>query len=480
MNIESFQKPIHRRTGRSLAVWALLVACSAFAREGTPPLSRQRAVQPLGAIQQLILPATDVRSELAADAAAGVATPLRYAVASQVAVSPATHGTWEQLPDGRLWRLRIVSAGATDLNFGFTTFWLPEGATLHVCAEGHDYFQGPYAARDNKAHAQLWTPLLPGGSAFIELFVPAQAKEEPRLVLSQVGLGYRDLFHRQKDLSVPAASSCEIDVVCPQAAGWSNEIRSVALYSISGSTLCTGTLLSDATRDLRNYFLTANHCGLDGGNAPTVVVYWNYQSPTCGQLGGGSLAQNQSGAIFRAAKTDVDFALIELDDMPDSSFNVYYSGWDRSGTAPSGAVGIHQPDGAEKAISFSTTPLTTVNSCIASGGSGTHWHVVWSAGVTEAGSSGSGIWDPTTHRLVGTLSGGDSSCSATDGPDCYGKFSVAWASGASAANRLRDWLDSQNTAVISVPGLDPNLISVVNPADFSLLEEGCRLAQAFH
>jgi len=313
-----------RLTGSALLILIVSGAVSAVAREGTPPLSRRRLVQPLALVRPLVLPATDAQAELAADARMGGRTQLRFAVPAKIEATPTTHGTWEQLPEGRFWRLRVTSAGATDLNFGFTTFWLPEGATLHVSAENDPYFQGPYTERDNKPHGQLWTPVLPGSSAVIELFVPAQAKEEPRIVLSQVGLGYRDMFHRRKDLQTAAAGICEIDVACPQAAAWSNEVRSVALYSISGNTLCTGTLIADAAGDLKNYFLTANHCGLSPTNASTVVVYWNFQSPSCGQLGGGSLAQNQNGAIFRAAKADVDFALIELDDVPDPNFRVYY------------------------------------------------------------------------------------------------------------------------------------------------------------
>jgi hypothetical protein len=38
--------------------------------------------------------------------------------------------------------------------------------------------------------------------------------------------------------------------------------------------------------------------------------------------------------------------------------------------------------------------------------------------------------------------------------DCYGKFSVAW-NGASAATRLRDWLDPANTGTTSLQGGDP-------------------------
>ena len=176
--------------------------------------------------------------------------------------------------------------------------------------------------------------------------------------------------------------------------------------------------------------------------------------------------------MFRASKYDVDFSLIELDEMPDATFNVFYSGWNRSGTAPSGCVGIHHPNIDEKSISFCTTPLTTINSCVGTGGSSTHWRVVWSSGVTEPGSSGSGIWDPSNHQLIGTLSGGGSSCSTPTSADCYGKFSVAWASGASSSDRLRDWLDPQNTGVSSVVGADPNDYVIVRVTGTSFVSEG--------
>jgi len=136
-------------------------------------------------------------------------------------------------------------------------------------------------------------------------------------------------------------------------------------------------------------------------------------------------------------------------------------------------VGIHQPNGDEKAISICTTKLTTINSCIGSGGSSTHWQVVWSQGVTEPGSSGSGIWNSATHRLLGTLSGGGSDCSTPTLPDCYGKFSVAWASGTTTSSRLRDWLDAQNSGVTNVSGVDPYLRVIPAAAGALLLTEIC-------
>ncbi|HOC56137.1 MAG TPA: hypothetical protein PKI20_10985 [Verrucomicrobiota bacterium] len=467
------------QAGSGIICAGLLLLAGALplsARVGALPPSAQRAVQELAAIPQLILPATDVAAELAADRQKSAPAPQRFAVARPVAVTTATHGAWEQLPDGRLWRLRIVSAGATDLNLGFAAFWLPEGATLHIISESESSFQGPYTSRDNQPDGRLWTAVVPGAAAVVELFVPAQvqAQPEPQLLLAQVCTGYRDFCRKPKDSGTPKdAGACNNDVVCPVGVPWTNEIRSVAVYTINGVWKCTGTLVMTGAGDFRPFFLTANHCDLSVANAGTVVVYWNYQSPTCGTHGPGSLAQNQSGAIFRAAKYDVDFALLELTSIPDPAFQVYYSGWDRSGVAPSAGVGIHHPDSDVKSISISTTPLTTVDSCIATGGDNSHWHVLWSSGVTEHGSSGSGIWDTATHRLVGTLSGGSSVCGGSDQTDCYGKFSVAWASGGFPSDRLRDWLDPLETAGTSVPGADPMLTPVLALTGAALTNESC-------
>lgn len=437
-----------------LAAALLPWSATVQAREVTTPFSKRHVVRPLKTLPQVAVQPTDVASELARDAQLGQTTPMRVARLERVELTPATHGAWEAVPGGRLWRLRVKAPGATDISLGFSRFHLAGGATLHLYSENEDYTQGAFTEKDNKEHGQLWTPVLPGSELAAELFVPDGAPE-PELVLSQINRGYRDLFRKKGKLGTgEAPGPCENDVICPVGDGWRDEIRSVATYTINGEWLCTGTLINNVAGDARNFFLTANHCGITAGNAPTMVVYWNYQSPVCGQRGGGSLAQNQSGAILRMSKYDVDVALVELEDMPNPGFNVYYSGWDRSGVAPAGAVGIHHPDTSEKSISFSSTSLLSVNSCIGTGGSGTHWRVVWNSGVTEPGSSGSGIWDPATKRLVGFLSGGDSSCSFLNGPDCYGKFSVAWASGTGPSSRLRDWLDPLNTGVTSVAGLD--------------------------
>ncbi len=397
----------------ALTLALVCVAAAASGRQESPPRSRQLPPPAPGSIDVLELGATDVRALRATDRLSGKPGPLQIAEPRAVSVRPDSHGSWTPLPDGgRLWRLRVHAPGATDLNFGFSDYRLPEGATLHVWSEADGYFEGPYGARDNRSHRQLWTPLVPGDRAVIELYLPPGAAE-PRLELTRVNVGYRDAFG-----GLEVADSCNVDVVCSEGDGWRNEIQGVARYTVSGIFLCSGSLINDARSSRRPFFLTAYHCGVERSNDHTVVVYWNFHSRRCGRLSGGSLADNQTGSTFVAGDVDLDGALLELDDIPDSSFGVFYNGWDRREATPQGAVGIHHPSGDEKAISFDDDPLGTC-----APGLPDHWEVTWDLGTTEPGSSGSPIFRPDTKAIVGYLTGGSAACDFPEGTDCYGQTS---------------------------------------------------------
>ncbi|MEM9555780.1 MAG: pre-peptidase C-terminal domain-containing protein [Acidobacteriota bacterium] len=445
---------------RRLVPCLILAAClwatlPAVAREGAPPRSFDDLTLKAQTVDRLPLEAIDSVALRADDAArfdkalpGDAPAPVRFALPVDLSVTPKSRGTWTRLDDGWLWRLEVSAPGATDLNFGFTHFGLPRGATLHVLSPADGYYQGPYTGDDMREHGQLWTPVIPGDTGQVELFVPdGAALHQVRLELTRIGRGYRDLFG-QGLAGALKQGSCNIDVVCPQRAGWEDQIRSVGVYGTNGSTFCTGTLINNVAEDGRPFFLTANHCNITSSNAASVVVYWNFESPSCGQLAGGSLSDNTSGATLRASDSQNDMSLLELSSVPANAYNVYYAGWDaRTSTAPQSSVGIHHPNTDEKAISFNDDPLTTSNSCIGTGGSNTHWEVDnWEQGTTEPGSSGSALFDPATQRVVGYLSGGTASCSNTGGYDCYGKMSVGWSRGLSA------WLDPSSTGTRFVDG----------------------------
>ena len=194
--------------------------------------------------------------------------------------------------------------------------------------------------------------------------------------------------------------------MCPAGNNWPKQIRAVGAYTIEGKNICTGTMLNNTKGDRTPYFLSANHCGVNTGNDDTVEVYWNYQkiNPTCNtnqfSHGPGILTDNQSGSLFRASYAQSDFLLLELSQKPDSGFNVFYAGWDTTGTGSFSPVGIHHPWLEVKAISSSTTsPTTTMYNSSSSDPLGNHWRVVWNSGVTEKGSSGSCLFDSWRHRV---------------------------------------------------------------------------------
>jgi hypothetical protein len=76
-------------------------------------------------------------------------------------------------------------------------------------------------------------------------------------------------------------------------------------------------------------------------------------------------------------------------------------------SAGTGMVGIHHPAGDVKKISFGVIDgIATYGGDVT--GSGGYLRVHWTAGVTEGGSSGSGLITGTfpNDRFVGTLTGG--------------------------------------------------------------------------
>lgn len=413
---------------------------------------------------------------------------LRVADLETTSISPAAQGRWDTLADGsRMWRVDVRAAGATDLRLNFDHFALPRGARLYVIGADR-YYQGPYTQAD-AMNGTFHAPVVPGDTATVELQVPDADDDATPLEISAVGVGFRDVFGREKAQTGPGMSgACNVNVACPLGQPYAAEIRAVGQFeynAYSGGVFnCSGTLVADVPHDRKNYFLTAAHCISHASEAQSMVVYWNYQSKTCSGLtapAGGFFNDDSHGATLRAFRADADFSLVEVNGAFDPSWNLHYAGWDARNIAPGGTVGIHHPLADAKKITAGPQPLTTDGCITPTTGRNTHWLAgPYAQGTTEAGSSGSGLFANATsandapRRLIGTLSGGDAECSPTaptqpnNGHDCYGKVAIAWnGSGTSSANRLRDWLDPANTGVLTIDGIDQNASVAPTPTGHS-------------
>ncbi|MEO7432636.1 MAG: hypothetical protein ABIR62_11570 [Dokdonella sp.] len=458
----------------NLMTGLLLLCCAtAIAQQREAPYSYAHPQTLAGAsVPQLVLKAVDQSSLLASDSrqleAAGenAEKRLRVATPNRINVDTDDAGLWIPLDDGgRLWRLQLNSAGATDLRLGFDRFEVPAGVTLHLISPSTRNYAGPFTAADASPDHQLWLAPFAGDTLVLELHVPPGVQLPAHAVhLSSAGSGYRNTTGAGGFTLFGAGESgtCNIDVVCPLGAPYSLEISAVAKFyfdTTEGTFLCTGTLMNDIAQDFKPYLLTANHCINTQAEATSMSLIWNYESSTCGAHGGGSTADTQNGgATLVAHRADVDFALVRLNSMPSSAFDVAYAGWDANGTATAGSIGVHHPSGWVKAITQNTHTLTTVNNCIGTGGSSTatHWKTgPYAQGTTEGGSSGSALLIPSNApggiggRVIGMLSGGGAACSGNVPntlTDCYGKFSVAF-DGASASQRLSDWLAAASDTI---------------------------------
>lgn len=463
-----------------LAAATLSIAFNAVRAADVGALTRQSlSPDALNRVPHLQMPTLDTEALKAEDTdrdAAGL--PPRYAVPHPVRMTPEDAGTWEVVDkETRVWRLRISSPGAVSINLGFTAYQLPSGARLSIGATDGSYRIRDFTAGDNADHGQLWTPPVGGEDLLIELTIPTTGLSDYKLELGSINIGYRrfgDIVDPRE--LVDRSGSCNVDVLCSTGDPWRLQIPAVAVISTGGSLFCTGFMVNNVAGDLTPYFMTANHCGITSGNAASLVTFWNYENSVCrgipggGGTGDGSLSQFNTGATFRSSFASSDFTLVQLSSPPNPAWNISWAGWDRTGANPPRGACIHHPSTDEKRITLydindrPTRPSHGSSwgcSPFPGPGDNSHISVYWSLGVTEPGSSGSPLFDDN-KRVIGQLHGGPSACGQTGDnlSDCYGRFSLSWTGGGTAASRLSDWLDPTTTGTNAVDTISGGGLSV--------------------
>ena len=507
MSLFRYLRPTQRSSLAVLALALLALANSAIARDlpRSWTLDGQRSIEALETSRYQALDLDLLAAEDELNEALG--RPPRFAVARQTAITPLSAGNWIESADGiSIWRYRVQADGAVSLNFGFRNVSMPDGARLYVYSVDaalrgeDDRFEviGPYGAEINEPHREFWTPIVTADDVVIELNVPTRLQNLVSLELAQIGQGYRGLGqaalgYRQAGFGIGEgktsacvgkmaegggrSGSCNMDVACLAPDDpWNDPRRSVGAMTVGGTDTCTGSLVNNTANDRRMLFMTATHCGLTAGSAPSLVVYWNYEWPTCrtpgdpvgSQVNPPDPSQTNSGAAFIAATQNPfsgasctspgncsDVTLLELDDPANPLFELFWSGWDRRTTSaatacgPQGAAGstdglcasIHHPGVDEKRITFVEQDFFVDNIANAQG---VHWRARWHTdppvvagipapqpssippGVTEPGSSGSPLYT-AEQRFIGVLSGGPAFCGATGASlsDLYGQLAHA-------------------------------------------------------
>jgi hypothetical protein len=418
-------------------------------------------------------------------------SPYRFGVLLPVDISLVSSGKWELSPDGgHIWRVAVTSQGALALSACFDKFVLPEGGKLFIYNPSKSKVIGAFTSGNNVDGGYFATELIDGDQFIIEYDQPEGVVISPILHLYSINYAYRGVgfLNAYKEVE-NNAGPCEVNIKCPEGDAWQDEGRGVVRIMIikgGSSWWCSGSLVNNARINNIPYVLTADHCfeGSTSTDLQQWVFYFGYDSPTCLNPTLYPTPKSMTGATLKAhggngGDTGSDFCLVMLNQNIPDTFNVFFNGWNRKDTTSPSGVCIHHPEGDLKKISTYDKPLVTAyyysnpNPC--------HWLVTWIAtpdghGVTEGGSSGSPIFD-NHGRIVGTLTGGDSSCDTSylDSPDYYGKFSWSWdKNGSDSTKRLKDWLDPDNTGVMNlngvalgVPVLPGNVAIKVSPNPFT-------------
>lgn len=396
-----------------------------------------------------------------------------------VSFSPENSGTWTVLPNNdRVWRLHIEVPDAPATSLYYDNFYIPEGAVLYVYNGEKTHLIGSFGAHNNNESKLFATEIIYTSDCVIEYYEPANVKQRGTFTITGVANVYNApeppsyiKLQNPKCCGFGTSGACNVNVNCPEGASWTNQRNSVARILIKNGAsqgYCSGALINNAAQDCKNYFLTANHCGaaVSAADKNQWVFYFNYQSAGCTNGASEPGSNTMTGCTMRASAsngansnvTGSDFLLVEFNNAIPAGYNVYYSGFDASGTGSNSGVGIHHPAGDIKKISTYTAALTS-RRYYSQLPDNSHWQANWVAtvtnhGITEGGSSGSPLFN-ASGRIVGKLSGGPSGCSvvATDKNDYYGKVSYDWTSnGASASQQLKPWLDPANTGTTSIAG----------------------------
>ncbi|MCB9357565.1 MAG: trypsin-like peptidase domain-containing protein [Calditrichaeota bacterium] len=377
----------------------------------------------------------------------------RIARVQDVSFSLENSGHWETLASGeRVWSLRVVSPGATDLILVYDQWRIPKPCELWIYDDARTTVLGPFTYLDNWSAGNI-TPLTPGDAVTLEYHVPADQDDAGELSIFRVLHGYRNILNRDARERDPLdafgdALDCMQNVVCfPE---YAEEKNAVAMIIDPSGGICSGTMLNTTAQDGEPLFLTSAHCL--NGNQENWLFYFNYESPQCDPSLNGSMTHVIANATLLASHVISDHALLRLSHpRPVTDFIPNFAGWYRPDIAPQTNFAIHHPRADVKKAHYDNG--AAISSSWNGQNPNSHWRNFPDIGTAEPGSSGSPMFNQNS-RVVGTLHGGLSSCEGSQ-MTVYGKLAVAWEGGGTSATRLRDWLDPQNSGAEFVDSFQP-------------------------
>ena len=461
----------------------VIIICLFFPLAALPQLTIRGLPLPVSEIQKKAehiykLPSLPAESadEIFTKEASGKLKPYSFAHSFEVSLDPENSGKWLENNDlYNIWQLKLSSEGAFSIGIIFSRYRLEKGVRLFIFNEDRSVVLGALTSLNNKSYGSLAVSHIPGDFITVQMEVPRRnSGSYGELALGSVAHAYRDIFHAKtiNDWRYGLSDTCHIDINCANDSAWQVVKRSVCRVVINNAQLCTGSLINNARNDGTPYVYMAAHCFTTKFLPKDAVFYFNYESPECGGPDG-SVQYSVSGSTKLTDPDSLDFALVQLSEIPPDSFNIYYAGWDATKEPPDYSVCIHHPRGDVKKISYDNdAPVTSyhVVNYYPEYVLYSHWRILnWDSGTTQVGSSGSPLFNQD-HRIIGSLTGGEADCvNKTD--DYFTRLNYAWDYYDSPAKQLKHWLDPDSTGIQFLNGYDP----LINSAGQALHQPRVRI-----
>src|SRR5690606_13406411 len=147
----------------------------------------------------------------------------------------------------RVWRIRYHSPGAKTLNFLFSDFFMPAGASVYLYNSDRSDLLGAYTSSQNNKENVLGTWLVNGDDIVIEYFEPASVTGLGRLEVFKGVHAYRTIAFQD---GVNNADECMYDAEC--FVNGVNNLKdisknSVAMLLVNSTGFCSGALINNTS-----------------------------------------------------------------------------------------------------------------------------------------------------------------------------------------------------------------------------------------
>ena len=409
--------------------------------------------------------------------------PTSIAKLIRVDYTMSNSGFHSTLPGGeRIWQLNLKAQDAVALMLYYKEFYIPEGGKLFIYRADKTQVLGAYTHVTNPAGGLFATEFVGGDELVLEYVYPEFNAENPRICIDGIGYGYNTAALREfcGITTYASSGSCMVNINCEEGDAWQNEKKGVCqIVQIVGSniTSCSGSLMNNTAEDFKPFILTAEHCSewendiASSSDMMRWSFYFHKELEGCGNNSAPVISKTITGCklLVKTGTDDgSDGMLLLLNSMIPENYDVYYNGWDRRDIAASSGVSIHHPNGDYKKISTYDKKVqssTFFSADYFNGEFNACWNVLFKKtanghAVTEGGSSGSPLFNEN-KLVVGTLSGGTSTCSSPDGLNLYGKLSYHWNRyRTDSTTRMDFWL---NPIDLNVQTLAGRFIKLFNP-----------------